>query len=100
MNKVEIGKTSWIGLSSKRTFTTNAERRYNMNSAQINPKFVIAKAYVNGDGEVIRFVRADGTDHEDEDYGDEKERTIPGNAFLITENYCRWKLIDGKWRCV
>lgn len=68
--------------------------------AQANPEFVIALAYVNGNGEVVRFVRADGRDYDDNDYHTDEKRRIPGNAELSTPNYCRWRLIDGKWRCV
>ena len=68
-----------------------------MGEVQMNPKFAIAIAYVNGDGEIIRFVRADKTEFDDKDYG-EVEKRIPGSAILVTPNYCRWKLIDGQWR--
>ncbi len=65
-----------------------------------NPKFAIALAYINGDGEVIRFVKLDKSDFKDEDYDDDETRRIEKGAQLVTPNYCRWMLLGGRWKCV
>jgi hypothetical protein len=72
---------------------------------QANPQFIIAIAYINGDGEVIRFARADGTDIVEDDYDPGEDRRIPkgakkNGAVLVTTNYCRWRLVGGNWKCV
>ena len=65
-----------------------------------NPNFAIAVAYVNGNGEVVRFVKADGMEFETDYYVKDEKKRIEKGAFLVTENYCRWILVEGNWKCV
>ncbi|MFO7875986.1 MAG: hypothetical protein R6U55_05325 [Desulfovermiculus sp.] len=65
-----------------------------------NPKFAIALAYINGDGEVIRFVKLDKSNFSDDEYADDESRRIEKGARLITPNYCHWFLEDGRWKCI
>lgn len=68
--------------------------------ASRNPKFAIALAYINGDGEVIRFVKLDNSNFSDEDYAQDEQRRIEKGARLVTPNYCQWFLEDGRWKCI
>lgn len=67
-----------------------------------NPKFALLKVYVNGEGEVVHVVDAAGNELKDSDYG--KKELAAGKtlkkAFLVTENYCRWRLMGDRWVCI
>jgi hypothetical protein len=67
-----------------------------------SPKFALLKVYVNGEGEVVHVVDAAGNKLKDDNYGENElaaHKTLD-KAFLVTENYCRWRLFGDRWVCI
>ena len=84
---------------------------------KLKEKQVELIVYLNADGEVIEAYKPASDEHlpkgrrlEDKDYDHEEHKRIPGirhnkeeevpRARLVTTNWCCWKIIAGKWRCV
>lgn len=65
-----------------------------------NPEFAIIKVYVNGNGKVVKVVDSADNNLKDEHYDPEEKRRIERDARLLTVNYCCWRLVRGRWKCV
>jgi hypothetical protein len=61
----------------------------------------IITCFVNGEGEVVGVLNAQGGPLTDNDYDEEVgERRIDEGAFIVSKNDCRWRLLNGRWVCV
>ena len=59
----------------------------------------IIKVFVNGMGEVVGVKDMQDKNLEPGDYFDPNKR-LDNGAVLVTENYCRWQLVHGVWKCI
>ena len=66
------------------------------NGKKLSP---VLQVFVDGNGEVVKVVNMLGNPLEEIDY-EKESRKIDEDAMLATENWCRWKLVAGKWKCV
>lgn len=68
-------------------------------------KFPVLKVLIDGDGNVCSVTNMMDEKLTDNDYGNHPETGKPENkridqhGVLASENYCRWKLIGGRWVC-
>ena len=60
-----------------------------------NQESFVLKVHVNAEGEVVHAVDNAGNEPL---YGPEEKKRLT-DAVLVTENYCRWRLIGGRWVC-
>ena len=63
-----------------------------------NPKFAVITVYVNGEGEVVHVVDSSGNKLKKSHYGPQETKLLT-DAILVTPNYCRWRLQNGRWVC-
>jgi len=60
----------------------------------------IVKVLINGMGEVVAVTNMQGNPLDNKDYKDDELKRIDKGGVLVTENYCRWQLVGGRWKCV
>ena len=60
----------------------------------------VLKVLVDGNGRIVGAEDGFGNPLDEEDYEDSNGRRIDMDAVLATENWCRWKLVNGRWKCI
>jgi hypothetical protein len=62
-------------------------------------KFPIIQIMVDGDGQVVDVKNLLGGPLTDNDYDPKEKRRLDKHAVVASENYCRWRLVGGRWVC-
>jgi hypothetical protein len=60
----------------------------------------IIKVWINGVGEVVEVTNMKDQPLVNKDYHRDESKRIDDGGVLVTENYCRWQLVGGVWRCL
>ena len=60
----------------------------------------IIKLLINGMGEVVEVMNMKNQPLDNKDYHKDEPKRIDDGGVLVTQNWCRWQLVDGTWRCI